>query len=33
MREVNAEEKTLLSEKTVKAGDCPAEGQIGVKTA
>jgi len=30
MRPVNAEEKTLLSEKRVKVGDCPAEGQIRV---
>ena len=30
MRLVNAEEKTLLSEKRVKATDCPAEGQLRV---
>jgi len=33
MRPVNAEEKTLLSEKRVKARDCPAEGQIKVNAS
>jgi hypothetical protein len=33
MREVNAEEKTLLGEKRVKVSNCPARGQIGVKIA
>jgi hypothetical protein len=33
MREVNAEGKTLLSEKRVKPRDCPAEGQMRVNAA
>jgi hypothetical protein len=33
MRPVNAEGKTLLSEKRVKARDCPAEGQVRVNAA
>lgn len=31
MRPVNADEKTLLSEKRVKEGNCPAEGQFAAK--
>jgi hypothetical protein len=31
MRPVNADEKTLLTEKKVKAMNCPARGQIAVK--